>query len=119
MKFMLHCRKFCPEISVIKVPKTNVHPGRPHRHTGPSGPEKCRGQGAATQTVRQYGKELQRRHRHFLRPAYLARFYAGPSGPEKCRGQGAATQTVRQYGKELQRRHRHFLRPASLARFLT
>ncbi len=22
MKFMLHCRKFCPEIRVIKVPKT-------------------------------------------------------------------------------------------------
>ena len=22
MKFMLHCRKFCPEIRMIKVPKT-------------------------------------------------------------------------------------------------
>ena len=22
MEFMLHCRKFCPEIRVIKVPKT-------------------------------------------------------------------------------------------------
>ena len=40
---------------------------------GPSGPEKCRGQGAATQTARQYGKELQRRHRHFLGPASVAR----------------------------------------------
>ena len=92
------------------------HPSPPHRLPGPSGPEKCRGQGAATQTVRQYGKALQRRHRHFLRPASPARFYAGSSGPEKRRGQDAATQTVRQYGKELQRRHRHFLRPASPAR---
>ncbi|WP_312439964.1 hypothetical protein, partial [Janthinobacterium sp.] len=40
------------------------------RVSGPLfGREKCRGQGAATQTVRQYGKELQRRHRHFLGPA--------------------------------------------------
>ena len=63
-----------------------------------------------------YGKELQRRHRHFLKPASLARFYTGPSGPEKRRGQGAATKTVRMYGEELQRGHRHFLRPASPAR---
>ncbi|MBG6219247.1 MULTISPECIES: hypothetical protein [unclassified Janthinobacterium] len=57
-----------------RTSKPNENPGRPHRHTGPGGPEKRRGQGAATQTVRQYGKELQRRHRHFLRPASLARF---------------------------------------------
>ena len=53
--------------------KANYHPSRSHRHNGPSEPEKCRGQGAATQAVRQYGKELQRRHRHFLRPASPAR----------------------------------------------
>ena len=46
---------------------------RQPRLSGPSGPEKCRGQGAATQTVRMYGKEPQRRHRHFLRPAFPAR----------------------------------------------
>ena len=33
------------------------HPSRQSRLSGPSGPEKCRGQGAATQTVRMYGKE--------------------------------------------------------------
>ena len=41
MKFMLHCRKFCPEIRVIKVPKTAPKkpqalalPGPPaHQHT--------------------------------------------------------------------------------------
>ena len=66
--------------------KANYHPSRPHRHTGPSGPEKCRGQGAATQTVRQYGKELQRRHRHFLRPAPPARCCSGQAGLQNVEG---------------------------------
>ena len=35
----------------------HARPKSPAQALGPSGPEKCRGQGAATQTVRMYGKE--------------------------------------------------------------
>ena len=61
---------------------------------GPSGPAKCRGQGAAMQTVRQYGKELQRRHRHFLRPASPARCCSGQAGLQNVEGKA---QRCRQY----------------------
>jgi hypothetical protein len=51
----------------------HARPKSPAQALGPSGPEKCRGQGAATQTVRMYGKELQRSQRHFLGFASAAR----------------------------------------------
>jgi len=37
--------------------KYSMAQGNQPRLSGPSEPEKCRGQGAATQTVRMYGKE--------------------------------------------------------------
>ena len=53
---------------------------------GPSEPEKCRGQGAATKTVRQYGEELQRRHRHFLGLASLARHFTDQANLKNVEG---------------------------------
>src|SRR5471032_3680571 len=44
-------------LSVTHTSKTCFGPSLQPRLSGPSGPEKCRGQGAATQTVRMYGKE--------------------------------------------------------------
>ena len=61
---------------------------------GPSEPEKCRGQGAATTTVRMYGEELQRRHRHFLRRASPARHFTGQASLKNVEGKA---QRRRQY----------------------
>src|SRR5450830_564010 len=47
----------CVVPTPMAYPKVRHNPSPQPRLSGPSGPEKCRGQGAATQTVRMYGKE--------------------------------------------------------------
>ena len=62
-----------PNPSNTHTSKPSFAPSPQLGRFGPSGTEKCRGQGAATKTVRMYGEEPQRSHRHFLRPASPAR----------------------------------------------